>query len=250
VADYQPTRRRLLRDATGAGATLAGLGLAGCEAAGEEASAPAGAGASSAARPSCTLAAELTEGPFYLDLDKLRRDVTEDRRGLRLDLRVKVVNAGTCRPMEDAAVEIWHADAGGSYSGFSQEGTEEETYLRGVQLTDARGVARFITVYPGWYPGRAIHIHTKVHVGGRAAGRTYRGGRTAHTGQLFFNDSVSDRVIRLTPYSGRGGMRVRNREDGIYGEAGSGALLRLRRRRASSFRTGLIGTITVGIEPV
>jgi protocatechuate 3,4-dioxygenase beta subunit len=238
---YQPTRRRLLRDATGAGVTVAGIGLAGCE--------TGGTGASSAARPACRLAAELTEGPFYLDLDKLRRDITEDRRGLRLDLRMTVVNAKTCRPIEDAAVEIWHADAGGAYSGFSQEGTEGETYLRGVQLTNERGVARFLTVYPGWYPGRAIHIHTKVHRGGRAAGRTYRGGRTAHIGQLFFNDSVSDRVIRLSPYSGRSGVRVRNREDGIYAEAGSGALLRLRRVRASAIRKGLIGTITVGADP-
>jgi protocatechuate 3,4-dioxygenase beta subunit len=238
---YQPTRRRLLRDVTGAGVTLTGLGLAGCE--------TSGTGASSAARPSCKLAAELTEGPFHLDLDTLRRDITEDRRGLRLDLRMTVVNASTCRPMKDGAVEIWHADAGGSYSGFSQEGREDETYLRGIQLTNDRGVARFITVYPGWYPGRAIHIHTKVHIGGRAAGRAFRGGRTAHTGQLFFNDSVSDRVNRLPAYGGRSGIRVRNREDGIYGEAGSGALLRLRRVRASTIRRGLIGTITVGVEP-
>jgi hypothetical protein len=81
---YQPTRRRLLRDVTGAGVTLTGLGLAGCE--------TSGTGASSAARPSCKLAAELTEGPFHLDLDTLRRDITEDRRGLRLDLRMTVVN--------------------------------------------------------------------------------------------------------------------------------------------------------------
>ena len=89
----------------------------------------------------------------------------------------------------------------------------------------------------------------KVHVGGRAAG-PLKGGRTAHTGQLFFNDSVSDRVVRLSPYSGHSGTRLRNSADSIYHEAGSsGALLRLRRRKASTFRKGLIGTITVGIDP-
>lgn len=237
---YNPTRRRLLRDLTGAGVGIAGAGLIGC--ADEEKSADA-------ATPSCTLTPELTEGPFYLDLDKIRRDVTEGKRGLRLDLRVKVVNATTCKPLDDAAVEIWHADAGGSYSGFAQEGTAGKTYLRGVQLTGENGVAQFRTIYPGWYAGRAIHIHLKAHLGGRAAGRRYKGGRTAHTGQLFFNESVNDRVVRLSPYNGRSGARVRNGDDGIYAEVGSGSLVRLRRRKASSIRDGLIGTITVGIEP-
>jgi hypothetical protein len=90
----------------------------------------------------------------------------------------------------------------------------------------------------------------KAHVGGRASGRNYKGGRTVHTGQLFFNESVSDRVVRLSPYSGRSGTRLRNSEDSIYHQAGgSGALLRLRRRKASTIRNGLIGTITVGIHP-
>jgi protocatechuate 3,4-dioxygenase beta subunit len=82
-------------------------------------------------------------------LDKIRRDVTEGKPGLRLDLRVKVVNASTCKALEDVAAEIWHADAGGTYSGFSQEGTAGKTYLRGVQLTNENGVAQFRTVYPG-----------------------------------------------------------------------------------------------------
>ena len=94
-----------------------------------------------AATPSCTLTPEVTQGPYYLDLDKVRRDVTEGKHGLRLDLRIKVVNASTCKALEDAAVEIWHADAGGTYSGFSQEGTAGKTYLRGVQLTGEGGRA-------------------------------------------------------------------------------------------------------------
>jgi protocatechuate 3,4-dioxygenase beta subunit len=240
---YHPTRRRLLRDLTGAGIGVAGAGVLGHELLGGDTE------VADAATPSCTLSPEVTQGPYYLDLDKIRRDVTEGKSGLRLDLRIKVVNASTCKLLEDVAVEIWHADAGGTYSGFSQEGTAGKTYLRGVQLTGESGVAQFHTIYPGWYAGRAIHIHMKAHVGGRAAGRTYKGGRTAHTGQLFFNDSVSDRVVRLSPYSGRSGTRLRNSEDSIYHEAGSGALLRLRRRKASTIRKGLIGTITVGIDP-
>jgi protocatechuate 3,4-dioxygenase beta subunit len=229
---YHPTRRRLLRDLTGAGVGAAGVGLLGSELLG-------GSATPEAAVPSCTLAREVTEGPYYLDLDKVRRDITEGRRGLRLDLRIKVVNASSCKVLEDVAVEIWHADAGGTYSGFSQEGTAGKTYLRGVQLTGEGGVAQFRTIYPGWYAGRSIHIHMKAHVDGQ----------TVHTGQLFFNESVNDRVLRLSPYNGRSGRRLRNSEDGIYRQAGSGALVRLRRRKASAFRKGLIGTITVGIEP-
>jgi protocatechuate 3,4-dioxygenase beta subunit len=228
---YQPTRRRLLRDLGGAGVGLAGAGLIAC--AEEE------QGAADAATPSCTLTPELTEGPFYLDLDKVRRDVTEGKPGLRLDLRIKVVNARTCKPLDNAAVEIWHADAGGSYSGFAQEGTEGRTFLRGAQVTGAKGLALFRTIYPGWYQGRAIHIHLKVHLGGR----------TVHTGQLFFGESANERVVRLSPYNRHRGTRLHNREDDIYLQAGSGSLLRLRRRKADSFRKGVIGTITVGVQP-
>ena len=223
------TRRQLL----GAGAAAAGAGLIGRGLLdGDEE-------AADAAAPSCTLTPEVTEGPYYLDLHKVRRNITEGKHGLRLDLRIKVVDASTCKPHEGAAVEIWHCDAGGTYSGFSQEGTSGKSYLRGTQVTDAHGVAQFHTIYPGWYQGRAIHIHMKVHVGGQ----------TVHTGQLFFNDSVSDRVVRLSPYSSHRGTRVRNKADQIYRQAGgSGALLRLRRRKASSFRKGLIGSITVGVQ--
>ena len=225
---YEPTRRRLLRDLGGARVGVAGAGLVGRE---EQ-------GAADAATPSCMLSPEVTEGPFYLDLDNIRRDVTEDKPGLRLDLRIKVVNASTCNLLEHAAVEIWHADAGGTYSGFTQEGTEGKTYLRGAQLTGPKGLALFRTIYPGWYQGRATHIHLKVHVGGRAV----------HTGQLFFHESVNDRVVRLSPYNRHQGTRLRNGDDDIYRQAGSGSLVRLRRRKADGFRKGLIGTITVGVE--
>jgi protocatechuate 3,4-dioxygenase beta subunit len=227
------TRRQLMRDLTGVGVGAATAGLVARDLLGGD------DGVADAATPSCTLTPEVTQGPYYLDLDKVRRNITEGKRGLRLDLRIKVVDADTCKAHENAVVEIWHCDAGGTYSGFSQEGTAGKTYLRGTQLTGENGVAQFRTIYPGWYQGRAIHIHMKVHVGGQ----------TVHTGQLFFNDSVSDRVVRLSPYSSHRGTRLRNRADQIYKQAGgSGALLRLRRRKASAFRKGLIGTITVGID--
>jgi protocatechuate 3,4-dioxygenase beta subunit len=108
------TRRQLLRDLTGAGVGAASVGLIGRDLLGTDTDEVA-----DAATPSCTLTPEVTQGPYYLDLDKVRRNITEGKRGLRLDVRIKVVDASTCKVHEDAAVEIWHCDAGGTYSGFS-----------------------------------------------------------------------------------------------------------------------------------
>ena len=99
---------------------------------------------------SCVLTPEQTEGPYYLSREKLRRDITEGRPGVPLLLRLRVVDASTCRPIPHAAVDIWHADALGVYSGFGS-GARSRTFMRGIQRTDATGLARFRTVYPGWY---------------------------------------------------------------------------------------------------
>jgi protocatechuate 3,4-dioxygenase beta subunit len=144
---------------------------------------------------------ELTEGPYYLDLDLVRSDITEDRPGLPLDLRVSVVDADACEPIEGAAVDVWHCDAGGAYSGV--EGAAGETFCRGVQLTDASGVAEFRTIFPGWYTGRAVHVHLKVQVDGDQT----------HTGQLFFDPAVTSAVYALEPYAERGEQDVPNSSD-------------------------------------
>ncbi len=111
---------------------------------------------------SCEATAELTEGPYYFDADALRSDIREDREGVTLRLGIRVRSAGDCAPIKDAVVDIWHCDAGGVYSGF--EAGEGERYLRGTQVTNADGVAEFTTIYPGWYRGRTVHIHAKVHL--------------------------------------------------------------------------------------
>ena len=152
----------------------------------------------------------MTEGPYYVDDMKVRRDITEGLPGAPLSLRLSVLDASTCKPIKGAAVDIWHASAGGKYSGAESNDTVGRTYLRGIQRTDAKGLARFATVYPGWYPGRAVHIHVKVHVGGDEV----------HTGQLFFRDSISDAVYKRAPYKARGA-----RDDAQRGR------LDLRRRR-------------------
>ncbi|HEV7752045.1 MAG TPA: intradiol ring-cleavage dioxygenase [Baekduia sp.] len=242
---YRPTRRRVLRDLGDAGLLGAALAAAGS---GLLAGSPLAATPALAA--ACTLTAEQEEGPYYLDLEKIRRNVTEGRAGLRLDLEITIVDSTTCRPIEGVAVDIWHCDAGGVYSGFSAEGTKGRTYLRGVQLTDAGGTATFRTIYPGWYQGRATHIHLKAHVGGKSGASTYSGGHVAHTGQVFFSDTITDRVAKLSPYTTDKVVRTRNAADRVYTQqGGAGLKLALTRHRAGTITSGFKGAITLGLDP-
>jgi hypothetical protein len=179
---------------------------------------------------SCVLAPEQTEGPYYLDDARLRRDIREGRPGRPLTLRLTVVDVSTCRPIRGAAVDVWHCDAGGVYSGTTVASTR---FLRGVQRTDANGLALFRTIYPGWYPGRTVHVHVMVHVGGNVV----------HTGQLYFPDTLTDRVYRSRPYSRRPGRTTRNAADSIYRNGGRRSTLRLR-----TVGSGYVGSITMGVQ--
>jgi protocatechuate 3,4-dioxygenase beta subunit len=174
---------------------------------------------------------ELTEVPCYLDLDLVRSDLTEGRPGVPLDLRVNVVDADACEPVESAAVDLWRCDAGGAYSGV--EGAEGETFCRGVQLTNADGTAAFRTVFPGWYTGRAAHIHVKVSA---VRGRT-------HTGQLFFDPEAISTVYATEPYAERGDPDTPNEIDGIYAEGGGVTAVAVTVDGESSS-----GAVTLGIQ--
>jgi protocatechuate 3,4-dioxygenase beta subunit len=219
--------------------------------------------ASSATPAACVLTPELTEGPFYVESELVRQDITEGKPGVPLRLRIAVTDQTGCAPLANAAVDVWHCDAQGSYSGISGENpggaadtptTDENlttTFLRGVQLTDDAGVAEFETLYPGWYMGRTVHIHMKVHVEG-TSGRTYEGGHVAHTGQLFFDDAISDQVFGTDAYAGRDdAQRLRNDGDNIFGDHADepGFLLELTPVTTGSIADGLLGTITVGVDP-
>src|SRR5438876_1010963 len=185
----------------------------------------------SAAVP-CVLTPEQTEGPYYIASEPFRSDVTEDRVGLPLLLHLRVLDATTCKRIEGATVEIWHCDAGGNYSGFSAE--SDRTLLRGQQTTNGAGRATCETIYPGWYMGRTIHIHVKVHVGGAVV----------HTGQLYFNDAITDAVYVKAPYAARGARNTTNATDGIYASGGARSTLRLSKRRQ-----GYRGKMILGVHP-
>ena len=180
---------------------------------------------------SCTVCrswAEQDEGPYHRDAQPLRRDVVEDREGvvLQLGLRLAEDSGG---PVRDATVEIWQCDALGRYSGFPPPDDStvataasaprgqylpDQTFLRGGQTSDAAGMVEFRTIYPGWYPGRTVHIHVMVHAGA-----------TTLTTQLYFPEEVSDRVLSLAPYAERPDRDTTNDSDEIFPTGGAPAVL-------------------------
>jgi protocatechuate 3,4-dioxygenase beta subunit len=180
----------------------------------------------------CVLTPEQTEGPYYIAGEKVRRDITEGKPGVPLLLRLHVVDASACKPIKGAAVDIWHADALGVYSGFGS-GSGSRTFMRGIQRTDANGLARFRSVYPGWYRGRTVHIHVKVHLAGNVV----------HTGQLYFPDSLTDRVFRRSPYNRRGKRTTRNANDFVFAHRGRRSMLSLRKSG-----NAYIAAITMGVH--
>ncbi|MEU5955855.1 intradiol ring-cleavage dioxygenase [Streptomyces sp. NPDC047525] len=278
------TRRKVLLTS---GAAVAAVGVGGAVAASASAEgtdAPAtdaSATDASTAQTCYRLTGETTEGPYYIDADKIRKDITEDREGIPFTLRLKVIDSDTCRPLKRAAVDIWHCDALGIYSGYEsmsgggggtpptgaptgtppsggpggggggghQEPTDDERYLRGTQLTDKHGYVEFRTVFPGWYQGRAVHIHTKVHVDGTLTDSGYEGGHACHTGQFFFDETSVLASAEVAPYSTSTTERTTLDEDTIYGGGGTqDGLLKLKYRKGH-IEKGVVGSITMGVDP-
>jgi protocatechuate 3,4-dioxygenase beta subunit len=159
----------------------------------------------------CALTPEQTAGPFYLAGDLARRQITEGKAGLALVVQLQVVQLPGCKPMADRPVDIWHADHQGWYSGFPGQGagdidTTGQTFLRGTQMSDSQGGVSFNTVYPGWYPGRAVHIHFRVHLPDNMQ----------VSSQLYLPDAINDAVHQQPPYVARGAIAVDNGGDGIF----------------------------------
>jgi protocatechuate 3,4-dioxygenase beta subunit len=210
----------------------------------------------------CVTAREETQGPYWFDVDSIRSDLREDRPGTPLLLAVRAHDRSQCTngsapaAIPNSVVEIWHCDAGGVYSGFESASqgspggggsgggsdgsysagdseaspTDDGTYLRGAQVADRNGVVQFTTIYPGWYRGRTVHIHLKLHVDRK----------TVVTTQLYFDEAVNDAVFATSPYDAHTGRETRNEDDSIYDPAGLVAI-----RRTES---GYLGVINVGVN--
>ncbi|MEU4892103.1 intradiol ring-cleavage dioxygenase [Streptomyces sp. NPDC044780] len=297
--DPQPqrdmTRRRAVM-AGGAAVAAVGLGtaVATTASAGETSATPSASASASSGEVCYRLTSETTEGPYYIDADKIRKDITEDKEGIPMTLRLKVIDSESCKPLAKVAVDIWHCDALGIYSGYEdssagggtpptgtpptgtptdtptgtpptdtptgaptgappggghQEPTDDERYLRGTQLTDRHGVVEFTTIFPGWYRGRCVHIHTKVHVGGTMTDAGYEGGHTCHTGQLFFAEEAVLASAEVAPYNTSTTERTTLDEDGIYpGNGAQGGLLNLKYRKGK-IEKGVVGSLTLGVDP-
>jgi protocatechuate 3,4-dioxygenase beta subunit len=197
------------------------------------------AGLVGAARPfaatvsSCAVTPQQTEGPYYVDERLARSDIRSDpadrtlRDGVPLHLTLTVSRAGKggCGPAANVLVDIWHCDAAGLYSDqhdtFLGYNTLGKKFLRGYQLTDAEGIVRFTTIYPGWYSDRAVHMHVKIRTNAKGT----RG--SEFTSQLYFDDAITDRVHARDPYNRKTWPRVRNDADRIYRAGGDRLRLRL-----------------------
>jgi protocatechuate 3,4-dioxygenase beta subunit len=143
----------------------------------------------------CFLTPQSIEGPFYLDPRLVRTEIAEGRAGVPLRVDLHVIDGAACKPIERARVDIWHADARGIYSGVEQQGDKQdvstvgEKFLRGTQFTDSGGAVSFTTIYPGWYVGRATHIHFKVILDDR----------NVLTGQTYFPDALNEFIYANIP---------------------------------------------------
>jgi protocatechuate 3,4-dioxygenase beta subunit len=156
----------------------------------------------------CAVTPTETVGPYPSLVDLFRSDIREGRNGTMLTLAIRIVNAANgCAAVPNANVEIWHVDAAGDYS---QYGTQtSQTFLRGIQTTNANGEVTFTTIYPGWYQGRATHIHVEVTMGGRSVKVT----------QIAFPESINNVVHTSGVYASRGTNPISNLSDGIFADS-------------------------------
>ena len=192
---------------------LLAMAMVGCGPGGEGSTTGVGSAAvetAAAVEADCEATPRQTEGPFYFDIGEIRREITEGKPGTPLLVALRFVAAGSCEPIRDVFVDIWHTDAAGQYSGYPGQGddradTSGETFMRGRQVTDAEGRVEFETIYPGWYPGRTVHIHFRAFT---SEGRLI-------ASQLYFPDDVSDAVFESEPYSARGSRRTTNANDSV-----------------------------------
>jgi protocatechuate 3,4-dioxygenase beta subunit len=230
------SRREILSLLGGAGGAAVLLGTGFSKILAQSATAEA----SSAAAPACVVKPALTEGPYFVDGMLNRMDIRIDptsgivKEGvpLHLTFRVSQISPDACVPLEGAQVDVWHCDALGVYSDVTDRSfdTTGQQWLRGYQVTDSMGIAEFLTIYPGWYQGRAVHIHFKIRTEPESdVGYEF-------TSQLFFNDDQSFEIYRtVAPYSSKGVPRMTNEDDGIYNQSGGQLVLTVKEAEDSGY---------------
>jgi protocatechuate 3,4-dioxygenase beta subunit len=196
----------------------------------------------------CVVRPELTIGPYFVDDQLNRSDIRSEpsddsvKEGIPLTLSIGVASVGnnSCTPIQGAQVDVWHCDAQGVYSGVSDRSfdTTGQKFLRGYQLSDSSGRVQFLTIYPGWYSGRAVHIHFTIRTKA-ADGQDYQ-----FTSQFFFDDTLTDQVHALQPYVSKGQRDTRNANDNIFNGGGDQLLLNLQ----GDATQGFTGAMNIGLD--
>jgi protocatechuate 3,4-dioxygenase beta subunit len=236
----------------------------------------------------CKLTPEQEVGPYYVPGELLRSNIVEDRQGIPLELRIAVLDARTCKTLPNAAVDIWHCDALGLYSGYTAQNpmgpggrppgpppgfdpqhphnhpgppegfgpppqnhpTDKLTFLRGIQITAPDGSVNFRTVFPGFYMGRTNHIHFKVRLDGKDADKTYTAGHTSHIGQVFFPEDVAIKLMAHEPYASHKIHRTTQSEDDVFtGQQGQLQLATLQPLQPGQFTAGLRAELVAAVDP-
>lgn len=192
----------------------------------------------------CVTQPTVTEGPYYSNTGLVRQNITEGKPGIQLKLFIRVLNSSDCEALlSDTYVDLWHCDAVGLYSAFTNNNNPApagSTFLRGLQPVNSTGWAEFHTIFPGWYVGRDTHIHYKIRLGGSQ-------GTVVLTGQLFVNDTTSDEVNTLAPYSSNTGQnRVQLEDDNIY--VGYGLVDFNKMDESAGWAGGMVGTVILGVS--
>ena len=191
------------------------------------------------AASSCVVSPEETAGPYPDRTGMIgnsafyRQDITEGKSGLPLTLALTIVNVNSgCTPLTNATVEMWQCDATGNYSEYGT--SAGQTFLRGLQTTDSSGRVTFKTIYPGWYMGRATHIHLEVFVNGAAVKTT----------QIAFPEDVSSSVYRTGVYAAHGQNSTTNSGDNVFSDGTDHELAAL----SGDTSSGYTATLAVGIS--
>jgi protocatechuate 3,4-dioxygenase beta subunit len=212
------TKRFNRREAIGVIGAAAGAALAfGCS---DSSTSPSTTGTTAtntttgSTNAACAVTPTETIGPYPSLTSLVRSDIRETKTGTVLTLTIKVVNVNaSCAGVAGANVEIWQCDAAGNYSEYGTQ--TAQTYLRGIQTTNANGEVTFTTIYPGWYQGRATHIHIEVKTGSVSRKVT----------QIAFPESVNNTVYATGVYASRGSNPMSNLSDGIFADSLSSELV-------------------------
>lgn len=176
---------------------------------------------------SCVLTPEVTQGPYWVQGELVREDITEGGDGIPLTLDIQIIDVNTCEPVPEAFLEIWHCNSTGVYSGvvasgngnIDDESNLDKTFLRGLQQSDDDGVVTFDTLFPGHYTGRATHIHVISTLDATVnANETISGGSIAHVGQMFFDQDLIKNAETVEPYVSNTQTLTTNAEDSILAE--------------------------------